>query len=239
MSTHHDSDKPISSGLSEQEVAAYLRQHPDFFERHLSLLTELTVPHNTGGGAVSLVERQVELLRAANQKQQKQLDDLIQIARENEHLNTQLHEFTLQLMQCVDLAGMLAFIQKRLLRDFHVDEVSLHLFVPPKDPALAQGEAFVLGRAALSGPFQRVLDAGKPYCGKLKDEQVATLFNTGKHEIASAVALPLGQGGSLGLLGIGSQDRLRFQPSADTNFLLRMAQVISTGLSRHLQLEDQ
>jgi uncharacterized protein YigA (DUF484 family) len=236
MSTHQDSGNQAPGELSEQEVVAFLRQHPDFFERHLSLLTELKVPHDTGGGAVSLVERQVELLRTANKKQQKQLDDLIQIAHENDHLNTQLHEFTLQLMACADLEAMLTFIQKRLLRDFHVDEVVLHLFVPPKDSDQAGREEFIKDKDAFSGPFQRVLSTGKPYCGKLKDDQVSTLFKARAHEIASAVALPLGQSGDIGLLGIGSLDRLRFQPSADTSFLVRMAQIITAGLSRHLQL---
>ena len=50
-------------GLDENEVADFLRTHPDFFERHLALLTELVVPHSSRGGAVSLLERQVGVLR--------------------------------------------------------------------------------------------------------------------------------------------------------------------------------
>lgn len=235
MSTRQDSNKQAAAHVNDQEVTAYLRQHPDFFEHHLTLLTELKIPHNTGD-AVSLVERQVELLRTANKKQQKQLDDLIQIAHENDRLNSQLHEFTLQLMECMELDGCLAFIQKRLLRDFHVDEVALHLFVPPKDAAFAGREEFTANKDSFSTPFQRVLGAGKPFCGRLKEEQADVLFSKRNQEIASAVALPLGQGGCVGMLGIGSLDRLRFQPSADTSFLVRLGQVITAALSRHLQL---
>lgn len=53
----------MGGGLDENEVADFLRAHPDFFERHLALLSELVVPHSSRGGAVSLLERQVGVLR--------------------------------------------------------------------------------------------------------------------------------------------------------------------------------
>ena len=46
-------------GFSEADVANYLANHPDFFERHLPLLRRLSIPHQSGSSTVSLVERQV------------------------------------------------------------------------------------------------------------------------------------------------------------------------------------
>ena len=65
----------VQEHVSDKEVEKFLKQHPDFFEKHTQLLTELKVPHVTGG-AVSLVERQVDVLRKQNRKLQKQLDDI-------------------------------------------------------------------------------------------------------------------------------------------------------------------
>ena len=63
MTSRPTSDDTPGLGLAEREVADFLRRHPDFFERHLALLTELVVPHSGRTGAVSLLERQVTVLR--------------------------------------------------------------------------------------------------------------------------------------------------------------------------------
>ncbi|MEP7283305.1 MAG: DUF484 family protein, partial [Rubrivivax sp.] len=50
-------------GITEADIAEYLQQTPGFFERHAELLAsvQLTSPH--GQRAVSLQERQMEMLR--------------------------------------------------------------------------------------------------------------------------------------------------------------------------------
>src|ERR1700721_2500481 len=51
-------------GLNDTNVADFLQTHPDFFERNAALLAKLRLPHLRDMGAtVSLVERQVEVLR--------------------------------------------------------------------------------------------------------------------------------------------------------------------------------
>ena len=66
--------------LSEQAIHDYLAAHPDFFENHAALLNSLHLPHATGG-AISLVERQVSVLRQKDLKLEKQLKELIEVAR--------------------------------------------------------------------------------------------------------------------------------------------------------------
>ena len=63
--------------LTDDAVVQYLQTYPDFFERHSSLLTRLRLPHlrNTGQ-TVSLVERQVDVLRERNQGLERKLNEL-------------------------------------------------------------------------------------------------------------------------------------------------------------------
>ena len=91
------SEGELDEKLSDKEVEEFLRAHPDFFEKHSALLMDLKIPHPNTGSAVSLIEHQVELFRKQNSKTQKQLDELIQIARENDRLNKNMHQLTLSL----------------------------------------------------------------------------------------------------------------------------------------------
>jgi uncharacterized protein YigA (DUF484 family) len=223
----------VAENLGEQEVADYLRRHPQFFRDKPSLLADLRVPHDAGG-AVSLVERQVAVLRDNSERQQKQLDSLIQIARDNDRLNGQLHQLTLGLMQCADLEGMLGLINNRLRQDFAADFVAICLLRPPLDEALADRPEIVNDTDAFQGAFQRLLSASKPFCGLLKVEQLALLFGEQAESVGSNALLPLGSRGELGLLAIGSCERDRFNPGADTAFLGRMAEIIAAALGPQL-----
>src|SRR5690606_31763776 len=84
--------------LTEDDIAGWLRVHPDFFQRNGELLATLRVPHATGG-AVSLIERQIELLREKNQNADARFNELVQIARANEQLTAKIHRFTRRLMR--------------------------------------------------------------------------------------------------------------------------------------------
>lgn len=83
----------------KEVVASYLRKNPDFLSDYPDVLETLEVNHSTGGAAVSLIERQVEQLRASNEDLGRQLNRLVLVARENEDLMTRLHHLTLELMQ--------------------------------------------------------------------------------------------------------------------------------------------
>ena len=90
----------VDEELSEQAVHDYLAANPDFFERHSRLLNSLELPH-ASGGTVSLVERQVSILRQKEIKLERQLKELIQVARENDVLAAKIHRLTLQLLTMV------------------------------------------------------------------------------------------------------------------------------------------
>jgi len=230
--------RDVSAQIGEQGVANYLRSHPNFFEDKPSLLSDLRVPHQTGS-AVSLVERQVATLRESNENRQAQLDGLIQIARDNDRLNTHLHQLTLQLMEAGELETLLSIISDRLKDDFDADLVSVYLSCSPVSEAHSSLPEFVTDIAAFNRSFKSVLKntrgGTKPYCGRLKSEQLQVLFVGRAEEVGSSALLPLGDKDSFGLLAIGSLDRNRFTLGTDTHFLARMAEIISAALGKHLK----
>ncbi len=220
--------------IDEEQVAEYLRRHPNFFQDNLWLLPELNLPH-AAGGAVSLIERQVALLRQQSESQRAQLEDLLGIARENDRLNEQLHQLTLQLMACEGLAPLMARVEEGMQSDYDAEHVALHLLPPPRDAALADDPAFAAGAEALQAAFGPLLDSGRPFCGRLQAPQSALLFGEEVLVDGSAVVLPLRCGGPLGLLAVGSDDAQRFSPGGDTTFLVRMGEIIACALQRQLQ----
>jgi hypothetical protein len=102
---------------------------------------------------------------------------------------------------------------------------------------------FVGDADAFCGLFQRLLSAGKPYCGQLKTEQLEALFGEQAGEVGSTALLPLSRRnsdghGKLGLIAIGSFERKRFHSGADTAFLERMSEIVAVTLQSHLLADD-
>jgi len=88
----------LGEPFSEEAVAEYLQRRPDFFERHGTLLLRLKLPHETNGFTVSLIERQVSMLRQRNAELERQLKDLIAVAKVNDSLVEKIHLLSLRLI---------------------------------------------------------------------------------------------------------------------------------------------
>ena len=112
----------------ETAVIEYLRAHPDFFLRHEYVLSELRLTHPDSGKAISLIERQVEILREQRQELKHRLQQLTQTARDNEHLLERIEQLILRLLEADELASLTTALRKGLREDFHADAVELVLF---------------------------------------------------------------------------------------------------------------
>jgi len=216
----------------ETAVAEYLKRHPDFFEGHLSLLAGLHVPHPSGG-AVSLVERQVRTLREQLDNYKKQLSELVQVARQNDTLNSRLHRLTLELIGAGGLEEVLMILQDGLHEQFDADAVELRLLSADEMSAATEQGRIAGGEAAAVSHFRRFFDAQRPLCGRLKRGQLDYLFGSQADEILSTALIPLRGDGLLGMLAIGSRDQERFRPGMGTEFLVRLGEVVSRTLERH------
>jgi len=224
----------VDEELSEQSIHDFLAAHPDFFERHSTLLSSLHLPH-ASGGAISLVERQVSVLRQKELKLERQLKELIQVARENDVLAAKIHELTLQLLAAADLHKTLTAIEEALRSGFGADQAVLVLFGEPEQfDDIKVGRFFRVVKkddAALK-PFGTFLNGSGARCGKIRDSQREFLFHSDAEEIGSAALVPLGKGAEIGFLAVGSMDAERFHPGMSIDFLTRLGDLIAGALRR-------
>ncbi len=116
--------------LTDTKVADFLRTYPDFFERNAALLAQLRLPHVRDSTAtVSLVERQVEVLRERNQALERKLKELVDVARANDELADRIHRLSQRLIRARDLASTVEAIETSLREDFEAMHSVLVLFL--------------------------------------------------------------------------------------------------------------
>jgi hypothetical protein len=218
----------------ESKVERYLQQNPDFFERHHALLARLRLPHARSAATVSLIERQVEVMRERQSELEGKLAEFVRIARANDALADRVHRFTRRLVVASTRADVVHKLETSLREDFDAFHSAL-IVVAGNEAGL--GPAF--GRFARVHAaddrdlrsFESLFASGKPRCGQIRDTQRAFLFGNDASEIGSVALIPLGERGALGLLALGSADRDRFHPGMSTEFLARMGEIITDALA--------
>lgn len=219
--------------LSDDEVAGWLRTHPDFFQRNSELLATLRVPHSAGA-AVSLIERQIEVLREKNQTADSRFTELVSIARANEQLAEKVHRFTRRLMRAPTRRAILTEIEQGMREDFDVAPTVLLLFGAAAG-AENIGLRFVRQVAAdepnLAG-FDSLFASGKPRCGQIRDSLRDFLFGSDASSVGSVALVPLAGDRPFGLLALASLNSQRFHPGMSTDFLARLGELIGDALAR-------
>ena len=221
--------------ISEHAVHEYLVTHPDFFEHNPRLLSTLNLPHSTGG-AVSLVERQISVLRQKDLKRERQFKELISVARANDVLSAKIHELTLQLMGAANLSETVIVLEEAMRSGFDADQSVLVIFGDAGAFAdVGSGRFFrVIERNdATLKPFNTFLNGSGPRCGNVRDSQREFLFRKDAEEIGSAALVPIGKGAEIGFLAVGSADSTRFHPGMSIDFLTRLGDLIAAALKRY------
>lgn len=218
--------------LREREVVDYLEEHPDFFTSHEYLLTDLALPHPDTGEAVSLLERQVGLLREQKRALSRKLQHIAQAARSNELLLERMEQLILDIIDSGNLESVLEVLERAMREDFHADAVAVRLFARDRTDA-----PFVRPDSEGLQEFGRLLSGRRPVCGNLNGAQKAYLFGDRADELASGAIIPLCAGRKsdcVGLLGIGSTDAKRFHPEMGTVFLAHLGAVAAKVIRNRL-----
>jgi hypothetical protein len=222
--------------LSDSSVAEYLQAYPDFFERNSSLLLKLRLPHLRDVGAtVSLVERQVEVLRERNQSLERKLKELVDVARANDALADRIHRLSQRLIRAHTLPETIAAIETSLREDFDAMHSVLVLLLEPARSLVSESSRFLRSADPADADiktFESLLQSGKPRCGQVRDAQRDYLFGKDSVEIGSVALTPLGPKGELGILAIGASDAERFHPGMSTEFLSRIGELVTYALMR-------
>jgi len=217
---------PEMAAITADEVENYLKKNPDFFSGRPELLVEITLPH-ASGDAVSLVEKQVRVLREQNEQARKRLHELIEIARLNEALAHRMHHLVLTLMDAGGPGEIFRTLYENLKRNFRADKVAVRLFAGPAFIDSCKGEEFVGRGVDEEAIFKSIIDKRLPVSGSLKPQQQVFLFGDGGDDIASAVLVPLHGSDWGGVMAIGSHDAHRFQEGMGVELLANMGEVLS------------
>ena len=236
----HTGQKPVVEidKDTERDIVRYLRDHPEFFERHQDLLADMVLPHDAGS-AVSLIERQVGILRDQKNEHKQRLNQLIDIAKSNEALSVRINDLVLALLDTQSLEDVIDLVENRLQDDFDADYVTMRLFNLEKHPSLIGRNDITDWSEPVMGAFEKVMAGRKPVCGRLGHGHLESLFNEEKGRIRSAALIPLvandkGNAPALGLLAIGSMDKNRFRSDMGTLFLTQLGKVLTRVLGWHL-----
>lgn len=219
--------------VTASDVAEFLAQHPDFFEQHLDLLETLTIPHPSGA-AVSLLSKQVELLREKHREQEQRLADLVTIARSNDAMFVKLHELALTLLDTDNFEDTLAILVEDLNNYFTTDFVEVRIIQPCPKQTLARW--FIEPNSEDIKPFLKELGTMQTRCARPTLAQAKVLFAENALEVNSCAIIPMQIGDYFGILAIASREAGRFHFSMGQLFLNQIGELVSAKLHSLLRL---
>jgi uncharacterized protein len=218
-------------GITEADIANYLANTPGFFERHAELLSsvQLTSPH--GHRAVSLQERQMEMLRERIKGLERKIVEMLRHGQENLAIADRLHRWTRALLLTQDAAALPQVVVDELQHEFLIPQAAIRVW------GAAPGFADAPFAQAVSDDARSFAGSlAQPYCGvNAGFEAVSWLHDPAT--VLSLAMIPLRHGvadGTFGLLVLGSPDPTRYAADMGTEFLLRIGEVSSAALSRLL-----
>lgn len=217
--------------INAEDVARYLADNPEFFVEHPALLAELQLPHDSGS-AVSLVERQVSVLRDRNMDMRHRLSQLLDNARDNDRLFDKTKQLILSLLEARDLGDIIDALHYSFSKEFNIQYTRTLLFGDAEK--IAGSEARVVGIHEARENIGALLKTNRSFCGHLDDAHKQFIFGDDAANIGSAATVPLVHGNTFGLLAIGNRDPKYYRSSMGTLFLAYIAEVLNRLIPRYL-----
>lgn len=213
--------------LSSEDVAHYLRTHPEFFAVYAEMMAEIQVPDPHGGRAIPISERQIAALRDKNRVLQEKLAELIRFGEENDAIADKMHRLAVSLLQFSRLSDLVYGLNFNLRESFAVPHAVLRLWnMASDDPALREF-------AATSTDIRVMADSLlHPYCGSHILEEIRNWFGEDGARLRSFAMVALRTQQTIGLLVMGSEDAQRFYPEMGTVYLTRLSELVSASLGR-------
>ena len=214
--------------MNAEDIARYLRTHPQFFDQHPELLETINVPHPHGGRAIPLAERQTVALRDKLKLVEGKLGELIRFGEENDAISEKVHRLAVALVAARDFPSLAQALYFHLREDFAVPHVALRVWgksVPTDfDEAQAVNEA----------QRRHAADMAAPQCGAAAGNPFVPWFGEAAEHVRSVALVPLGGATIFGLLALGSEDAKRFFPDMGTLYLRRIGELCAAGVTARL-----
>jgi hypothetical protein len=231
MTTRGPDGRSTRAAAEGGDIRTYLAEHPDFFERNPELLAQLRLPHSRGT-SVSLVERQVEVLREQKREGDVKLAALLANGHANDALAAKMHRLACRLVRAQGLEHRLNAIEASLREDFAATDFTLVLTraLVGKNTLAPRYLRTVAQDTAEFRSFESLFVALKPRTGRVRDTQREFLFPSAGHAIGSVALVPLTILQGPAILAIGSPDADHFNPTMATEFLGRIGELIAMAL---------
>jgi len=245
-----------TQGITEDDIAQFLLHTPGFFERHAEVLASVQLASPHGGRAVSLQERQIQMLRDKIRGLELRFVEMLRHGQDNVTIAERLHRWTRSIMLTANAGDLPGVLVGELQHEFQIPQAAIRVW-----GAAPAFESLPFARA-VSDDVQRLADSlGVPYCGAVMGDsggsEAAQWFPEAK-AIASMAMIPLREGvaapasveryagaafgdgiaaPAFGLLLLGSPDPTRYTADMGTEFLARIGEIASAGLSRLLPVD--
>ena len=223
------SPPPTTDGLSDQEVAAYLEEHPEFFEKHIELLMNLRLNHPSGK-AISLIEKQVHTFRERNSDIRERLNILPANARENDRLFELSQRLTLALIECSELGDVFDALSYSLDQEFMVKHSAIWVLDPRLESATT--------RRWTTNDFQPLLNdrmsSGKTAFSGITQPEINALFDNAQEVGSAAISIVRHGSQAVALVAVGHEDVQRYFPNGGTLFLRHLSELLSRILGKFL-----
>ncbi len=216
--------------IDEHAVADYLRERPDFFQRHLQLVTDLQIPHGERG-SISLVERQLEAQRERLSQLQGQLQQFVDNADANQSVYDRIGALAIAMARTDSLKELLQSLCDQLADNFAVDAVAIELPARDGDTWPDMVHTMIEPTTELDSlpDDLKIPYLGAPPAGL----DLTTLFGAQSEQVASVAILPLSDPADGGRLLLASYDQERFRADLGTSLLTQITDLFCALLSRH------
>ena len=239
MSKEASTAEKLSDGgedrLSVEQVVAYLQENPDFFLEQDELLAELSLPHESGK-AISLLERQVTILRERGIEARQKLNNLLENARNNDQLFDTTRNLVLALLRAQNITEIAEVAQDQLATHVNIDACEV-ILVDRADLEVAPSIR-VQSLDSLKQDFEDVFRLKRTHCGALDEEQIAQLFKSAGKSIRSTALCPvINNSEVLAMLALGNKTENYFNINLDTLFLDFIGHVVGAVLDKQFLLE--
>lgn len=219
--------------LDEEDVAAFLKCNPGFLARRPELLETLELQH-ASGSAVSLIERQVEILRGRSQHLEDRLVRLLDAARDNEKRAASVHRLARTLIRAPTIAAGISGLQQCMREDFSITHVCVGILAPALKRTDIDGLVRIDQDGAIVRAFDNFFRTKLIECGPIGEAQARLLFPKFATLPKSAAIVPMEKDKNFGMLVLGSEDEKRFQPRQGRLFLEMTAELVAAAMRAKL-----
>ena len=228
-----------STTLSAEDVAAYLRDHPAFFEQHPQLLDTLKLParHEGGGAVIDMQTAMTRRLRGEIERLRAIQQELITTGRANQIIQHRIHVAVVSVIQSTSFERLIHVVTHELPGLLDVDFIALGIEGGDDSPRRVPVRGvYVLAPGTIDAAM------GPEQNSRLRADIIgeeAFFGSAGRHVRSDVlVRLKVSSGSPDGVIAFGSRSAETFGPNQSTELLFFLVRVLENTIRAWLDLPE-